>query len=167
MRVEPATLSDLDALADLWEDLVADQRQHGAHLRAAPNRSSARDVLGQYVATDGVLVARASPDADPLGFVMFYVEEGLFDQDATRGIVENVYVRPGARSRGVGSALLAAAEDALAADGADVVALSVMADNERAREFYDDHGYRPHRVTLEKSVDEAAPESDTHSKDDQ
>jgi ribosomal protein S18 acetylase RimI-like enzyme len=169
VRVEPATLADLDALADCWVALVADQRDYGAHLRAAPNRATARDVLGQYVAADGVLVARDAPDARPagggagdlLGFVMFYVEEGVFDQDATRGVVENIYVRPDARSQGVGSRLLVAAEDALAADGASVVALSVMADNRRARGFYDDHGYEPHRVTLEKPV-----ENDTHSRDD-
>jgi ribosomal protein S18 acetylase RimI-like enzyme len=162
VRVEPATTSDVDALADLWVELVAGQREHGTHLRAAPNRSAARDVLAQYVAVDDVLVARDGPI---VGFVMFYVETGLFDQDATRGIVENVYVRPGSRGRGVGSELLAAAEDALTDDGADVIALSVMAANERAREFYRDHGYEPHRVTLEKPIEDV-PESDTHSKDD-
>ena len=46
-------------------------------------------------------------------------------------------------------------------EGRFVVSLEAMAANERARRFYERHGYRPHRVELEKPA-----RNDTHSKED-
>lgn len=176
VTVEPATMDDLDAVTDYWVTLVSDQRAHGAHLLPESNRAAARDVLSQYVHTDSIAVARLatplapegtdadnpSPPAGPIvGFVMFHIETGLYDQDVRRGIIDNVYVDPEYRDNGVGSLLLDYAETALAEDGADVFALSVMFENEAARRLYTHRGYEPHRLMLEKPT-----ESDTHSKDD-
>lgn len=160
-RIEPADMDDLDTLVDLWVDLVAGQREHGTHLLPEPNRETARDVLSQYVATDKLLVARAGGRV--VGFVMLHVESGLYEQDVTRGVVDNVYVREGYRDAGVGSTLLDVAEAELEDRGADVVSLSVMASNERARELYESRGYEPQRVVLERGLD---PESDNHSRED-
>jgi ribosomal protein S18 acetylase RimI-like enzyme len=168
VRVEPATGDDLAAITDRWVALVADQRAHGSHLRPEENRSEAQDVLSQYVHTDNIAVARTDPE-DPsidgpgavVGFVMFHLETGLYDQDAVRGIIDNVYVDPAYRDRAVGSRLLDYAEGELESAGAEVIALSVMADNEAAQRLYDRRGYEPHRYMLEKPT-----ESDTHSKDD-
>lgn len=146
-----------DELADLWVKLAADQRDHGSHLRAAENRSAVREQLLRQLATGNVRVVRA--DGDIVGFVSFDLESGAFEQDVTRGIVENLYVVPEHRGEGHGTALLHAAEDALAKRGVDHVTLEVLADNERARRFYRRHGYGPHRIELESGTD-------THSKDD-
>lgn len=170
--IEPATGDDLEAVTDRWVALVADQRDHGSHLLSEANRSEARDVISQYVHTDNVAVARlVADDADDqavgdvlepvVGFVMFHVETGLYDQDARRGVIDNVYVDPGYRDRDVGSKLLAYAEDELTSATVDVLALSVMFDNESARRLYARRGYDPHRLLVEKPA-----ESDTHSKDD-
>jgi ribosomal protein S18 acetylase RimI-like enzyme len=175
--VDAPGTDEVDALADLWVALARDQRRHGSHLRPADSRTAVRESIAAAVVADRVRVARdperTSPDrraaepapgSDVVGFVTFDVERGRYSQDAARGVVEDLYVRPGARGEGVGSALLAAAESALAAAGADVVVLEVLADNAAARRFYDRQGYRAHRVELEKPVRE--PESDTHSNPD-
>ncbi|EMA04767.1 GNAT family N-acetyltransferase [Haloferax denitrificans] len=181
MRVSSAAFSDLDDLADLWVELAADQRAFGSHLRADANRTPIREALARHVATDGVLVAREGDSADAedgtkgetgtgsdteaagdlVGFVMFDIEAGAYEQDVTRGMIRNLFVRPSSRDAGVGTRLLEAAESALGAAGADTVALDVLAANDAARRFYRRHGYRPHRVELEKSM-----RSDTHSKED-
>lgn len=168
VSVEEATRDDIDAVTDRWVSLVADQRSHGAHLLPEENRSEARDVIGQYVHTANVAVARIETDggdanlASPVvGFVMYHLESGLYEQDATRGIIDNVYVDPEHRDGDVGSQLLDYAEADLQDAGADVFALSVMFENESARRLYDRRGYEPHRLMLEKPT-----ESDTHSKDD-
>jgi len=157
-EVAPANLSDLDAIADLWAELVAGQREHGAHLLADGNRETARDFLGQAVAADNVFVAERG--GETVGFVQFRVESGIYDQSVERGFVDNVYVRPPHRGQGIGSRLLDAAERALDARGVERVALSVLADNDAARRFYERHGYGAHRVELERPL-----ESDTSSKD--
>ncbi|MFB6094812.1 MAG: GNAT family N-acetyltransferase [Halanaeroarchaeum sp.] len=147
-----ATINDVEALADAWVRLVADQRRHGAHLRAVENRSAVRSVLEQYVHANGIVVARG-PEA-LRGFVMFHVERGMYQQDVTRGVVENLFVEETHRDAGIGSRLLSTAESELADRGADVVSLSVLAANERGRSFYADRGYEPHRIAMERSLEE-------------
>ena len=157
MRVEPATLDDVERLADLWVDLAREQRQHGSHLNAATNREAIKAVFSQQVVDDLILVAR---DAEIFGFVNFSIEEGYFDQSVTRGIIQNVYVRPESRDRGIGTALMDASEAELTRRGADVIALEAMAANDAARRLYERRGYEEHRIEVEKPT-----KSDTNSKE--
>lgn len=157
MEIVQATINDVEALVDCWVELAADQRQYGSRLLAEANRKPVTDSIAQHVVTDGLLLARES---DVLGFVMFHVEEGRYQQDATTGVIVNLYVRPAARNRGIGSALLSAAESTLSEQGVDTVTLEVLSANEAARRFYARHGYRSHRIELEKRI-----ENDTHSKE--
>jgi ribosomal protein S18 acetylase RimI-like enzyme len=182
IRICRPEVADVDALVDLWLALASDQRAYDSHILPEANRDVVRDTLAQHVVTGGIRVAKRGDDV--VGFVTCSLEHGSYEQDATRGVVRNVYVRPEYRSRGVGSDLLAAAEAALNAAGATVVALEAMAANDRARAFYRERGYEPHRIQFEKPLDgasavgseggddsEASPESasienDTHSKED-
>jgi ribosomal protein S18 acetylase RimI-like enzyme len=145
-----ADTDDADSLVDMWLSLADGQRRYGSHIPAEANRAQIRESILRHITTDRLLLAREDRHC---GFVMFSIEHGDFEQDATRGIVENLYVRPEFRGQGIGSQLLAAAEQRLRDHGADAVALNVMADNEDARRFYRDHGYTPHRLELEKSSD--------------
>lgn len=181
VRIEDGTMDDVDAVADLWVALADGQRTHGTHLMAAGNRPDAADAAAHAVVTDGLVVARVEdpestarepPDPDAsgsdaadaaadtsgtddggiVGFVTFGVESGRYDLDVTRGVVYNLFVRERHRDAGVGSRLLSAAESSLTDAGVDVVSLEAMAANEDARRFYERHGYRPHRVELEKPI---------------
>ena len=163
VSVEPATSRDVDELTDRWVELAEGQRSFGSHLLAAANRSQVRAALARSVVGDDLLVARnenlpeseasGAPGDAIVGFVMFTVESGYYDQDVTRGVVQNIHVDSDRRGEGVGTALLAAAERALADRGVDTVALEVMADNEAARRFYRRRGYRPHRIEMEKRAE--------------
>lgn len=157
MRVEPATLADLDQVVDLWVALAVEQREHGAHLTAEPNREVMREALAQHVVDHTCLVARepagAEGEASIVGFVSFALERDGLDRDVTRGVVHNLYVKPADRDRGIGGDLLDAAEAALAAAGAERVALQAVAGNKGARRFYERRGYAPHRVTFERGVE--------------
>jgi ribosomal protein S18 acetylase RimI-like enzyme len=159
VRIGRGETDSVDVLADLWVELAADQRSYRSHLRADENREQIREAMARHAVTDGLRVARVGDEI--VGFVMFSLERGDFEQDDVRGIVRNLYVVPAHRGRGVGSRLLETAEAALADAGAARVSLEAMARNERARRFYERHGYAVHRVELEKAV-----ESDTHSKED-
>ena len=183
VSVEPATSQDVDAIADRWVELAEGQRAFGSHLLTGENRRRVRADIARGVIADELFVARdesepkgpetrgsgpresetsawsRTPRDAVVGFVMFTVESGYYEQDARRGVVQNIYVDPDRRGEGIGSTLLTAAERALAERGAETVGLEAMADNEDARRFYRRHGYRPHRVELEKRA-----ESDTLTK---
>ncbi|EMA67609.1 GCN5-related N-acetyltransferase [Halorubrum aidingense JCM 13560] len=176
VTIEPATVDDIDSVTDMWVALAAGQRRYGSTLLADDNRGAVREWAARAAVTGELLVARetaaadpgdgdtddrggahdnspADPrDGDPIGFVGFGLDHGGYERDRTRGVVSNLFVAPERRGEGVGTALLCAAEDALREAGADAVALEALADNERARAFYADHGYEPHRVELTKSL---------------
>lgn len=154
MEIEAPDTELAGAVTDLWVDLAGGQREFGSHILPEENRTGAREAIVRHIVTDTLLVARDGEDL--VGFVMFNVESGAFEQDVRRGIVENLYVAESHRRETVGGQLLAAAEDALAERDVEVVALEVMAGNEAAREFYAEFGYEPHRLELEKAL-----ESDT------
>lgn len=151
MNVESPGIDATDELTQLWVDLAADQRAHGSHLCVEANREAARESLLRHALTGGLLVARE--DDELLGFVSFYPEGGTFQQDVQRGVVENIYVVPERRGEGIGTELLAAAESRLIEDGAEVLTLEALADNEEAIRFYERHGYGSYRVELERETD--------------
>lgn len=157
--IEPASLADLDALAELWVRLARDQRDHDSFVRAEPNRETMRETLAAHLHTNGLLVARV--EGSIVGFVSYSVERGSLELDTTRGLLSNIYVEPAYRGRGVGTALLEAAETALHERGATVVVLEVMAANEAARRFYERHGYDTYRIAMYRSLQDR-PKNDTH-----
>lgn len=161
IRIVPATTGDVDAVTDLWVALAAGQRRYGATLRSEANRGAVRQWVTRSVVTEELLVAR--DDDELVGFVGFELDRGGYERDRTRGTVSNLFVVAGRRGEGTGTKLLDAAEQALRDAGADAVALEALAANDRAREFYADRGYEPHRVELTKSLrTNDAEVGDTH-----
>lgn len=155
--VAPATVDDVDDVTDLWVALAEDQRSHGSTLLAESNRAAVREWVARSVVTGELLVARdGDSGGDPIGFVGFSLDREGYERDRVRGTVSNLFVVPERRGEGVGADLLDAAERALAAEGAETVALEALADNDRARAFYATHGYDVHRVELTKSLAERA-----------
>jgi len=153
VTVEPAAPADAAAVVDLWVDLAADQRRHGSHLRADANRKAVERMLARDAAAGELTVARADAADDIVGFVRFGVERGPLAQTRTRGLVRDLYVVPGRRDEGVGTRLLAAAEAALRERDVDVLAVEAMAPNVAAIRLYERRGYRPHRIELEREVE--------------
>jgi ribosomal protein S18 acetylase RimI-like enzyme len=147
MEITVPDTGEADRLVELWLALADGQRTYGSHLLVEENSERIRESILRHVVSGSLLVAR---DGAVVGFVMFSTETGSYEQDRSRGVIENLYVVPDRRGEGIGTALLEAAETRLGELGADAIALDVMADNESARRFYRDRGYRPHRVELEK-----------------
>jgi len=138
-------------LVELWLGLAESQRAYGSHLLVEPNREVIRETVLQHIVTGSVLVAR---DDEIVGFVTFSKQTDRYAKAMSRGLIENLYVQPGRRGEGIGSALLEAAQERLAEKGVAVVSLEVMATNEEARRFYRRHGYGEHRLELEKRIDQ-------------
>lgn len=147
VEIETADTADADCIIEMWVELADSQRRYGSHIPGESNRKPIRESVLRHITGDQLLVARRD---EILGFVMFAEEHGSFEQDVTRGMVENLYVEPAARNEGIGSRLLSRAESHLEERGVDTVSLNVMAENDAARRFYRQHGYDPHRIEFEK-----------------
>jgi len=155
MEIAVPDTEDADRLTELWLELADSQRAFGSHLLVDPNREVVRESVLRHVVAESILVARGDSIA---GFVMFTIESDRYARNRTRGLIQNLYVRPAHRDDSVGSSLLEAAHERLAAAGADVVSLEVMASNEDARRFYRRHGYDQHRLELEKPLGHSSEE---------
>ncbi|MFT4216169.1 MAG: GNAT family N-acetyltransferase [Micropruina sp.] len=126
--IRPATRADWPAL-DLIE-VAADALFDGVlELPAAPAARSAE------LAARGFTLVAVDADDRPRGFVQ------VLELDA-RFHLEQLSVHPDAQRRGVGAALLAAAEDGVRARGGSVVTLRTFADVPWNAPFYRRHGYR-------------------------
>jgi [ribosomal protein S18]-alanine N-acetyltransferase len=109
-------------------ELAAYLRRPGAFALVAESSAFATDPQGQGVSADG-----SSPSI--LGFIA--AECG----NRNRGHIITIDVLPGARTVGVGSRLLLAAENRLRAANCDCVILETAVDNFAALSFYKKHEY--------------------------
>jgi ribosomal-protein-alanine N-acetyltransferase len=96
-------------------------------------------------------------------FTVFVAEEdgalaGCVAVSGAPPVISNLAVHPAHRRRGIGRALLAAAEAFAAAHGAERVLLDVHVDNEPAMALYQAEGYRVfHRYTVFERAAAATP----------
>lgn len=92
------------------------------------------------------LVARGAGGADPAGYVVGSVEEGYAGWASSGdrvGVVRDLVVAPTQRGRGLGTALLVAAEAEFAGLGIGEYRLNVVAQNTGAIRLYERHGMAP------------------------
>ncbi len=133
MNVRRATPADLEALLPLVHGYRRFYRQeHDAQRERAFMEAHLRDGTSVvYVAEeDGTLV----------GFVqLFHTFSTVFLAPAL--ILEDLFVDPGVRGRGVGSALIGAAEEYARAIGAAVMFLETAVDNVPAQAVYERKGW--------------------------
>ncbi|HVY57817.1 MAG TPA: GNAT family N-acetyltransferase [Xanthobacteraceae bacterium] len=124
IRIRPGVTSDLDALVDLEERVFSTDRM---------SRRSLRRFLGAESAA--LLVAERAGGVAGYALVLFRRRSGV-------ARLYSIAVDPGITGRGVGTALLGAAEDAAAARACAVMRLEAHEANARAISRYESAGYR-------------------------
>ena len=132
MTIRAATEADHDVLRELWEEFEA-ELDHEPYLRETWDE--AWDDLSVTV-RDGVALV-AEDDGRPVGF-LFCV---LGDRGRQTAHVTDLYVRPEARGRGIGRALLAEVVAPAHEAGLDHVSLEVLVRNTDARRLYERLGF--------------------------
>jgi len=93
----------------------------------------------------------AAEGTDVVGYTYAEIQrrpDSGFKFAAVQIYVHQMGVRDAHRGRGIGSRLLDAAQGAARARGITRLALDVWTFNERARQFYVDHGFQPYQERL-------------------
>lgn len=152
MRYRTGDLSDLDAVVELVLELVRSQAEHGSRVDPETSVDTLRSRLAQQLVDGRIIVADA--ERSLVGVITFSIVSNELADRETVGIIEYLYVEPSHRSRGIGTELLRRAEETLAEQGATVVDLEVLSDNELAQAFYVARGYTPHRYRFTRDLDE-------------
>lgn len=112
-------------------------------------------VSGEIAAQGGVTLV-AEEGGSVVGFLSFAFEEdpGTFVRPEHRrhALIWDISVDEGARGKGVGRALLEAAEAHTRAAGIGEIRLYVLESNARARRIYDAAGYRTYERLMAKRI---------------
>jgi len=152
VRIRPASAADrgwILTLAPRLHDFgPPPYRERGVMDRAVV--ASIGDALRAAKRDVAVLVAEDSVGGR-LGFIHLHGARDFFTGEA-HGHVSDIVVAPEAEGRGVGQALMAAAEDWARALGFRLLSLHVFDGNARARAFYARLGYGPDIVKLIKTL---------------
>jgi GNAT superfamily N-acetyltransferase len=141
------------SLRELWTELYAQQRREGMQL-GLPDDAFDRWVAGlvPVLGRFGCLFVAGAADA-PVGFLAGRLRStpAHFGGELV-GFVSEVIVAESQRGRGLGKALLAAAEAWFRAKGVVRVELQVVVKNESARRFYLGHGWAEELVQMVKPL---------------
>jgi len=100
-------------------------------------------------AADAVVLAAVDAAGRGLGFVHIHATSDFFTGEK-HGHVSDLVVASAAEGRGVGRALMAAAEQWARYRGYRLLSLNVFEENHRARELYTRLGYQPDTTKLVK-----------------
>lgn len=133
IAIRQAGLGDAETIAPLFD-------QYRQFYQQEPNPSLARTFITERLALQESVIFLAENEAgEALGFTQLYPS---FTSVGARRIwvLNDLYVSPDARGKGVASALLNAARSHAAATGARRLDLSTANDNP-AQKLYESHGY--------------------------
>ena len=124
MHIRSCTTLDRAGVIALWETVFADDPPHNAPAKVFDAKLSVHDGM-LFIATDADTV----------------IGTAMAGYDGHRGWLYTVAVSPGRRRRGVGTALVRHAVDALRTAGCTKVSLQVRSTNPAVRRFYESLGF--------------------------
>jgi GNAT superfamily N-acetyltransferase len=157
LSIRVATMAHAPAILALADRLAAFGPTTRAPAEIADReRAALGDALARPSPGSCLLVAEQPPHG-VVGVVFLETRQDYFT-DRRHGYVAILAVAGEAEGRGVGRALLKAAEDWGRANGLTKLTLAVFTDNRRAKDFYERQGWRPELETWyqELGVDEGA-----------
>ena len=131
-RVRVATPAEADAVAELLHDFNTefDTPTPGVSVLAP----RLRDLLA------GPSLFATVIDEPPAGFALVSLRPNAW-YDGPVALLDELYVVPAMRSRGLGTALLAAAREEARRRGAELMEINVDGPDVDARRFYERHGF--------------------------
>jgi GNAT superfamily N-acetyltransferase len=137
LRIEPATEKDVSLIHELIKGL-ADLERLG-HLVAATHDDLREALFGVRPVAEAVV---ASVNGRPAGYALWFYTYSTFL--GKRGIyLEDLFVAPGSRGRGIGRALLTHLARVAIARGCERIEWAVLNWNEPAIRFYEGLGAEP------------------------
>jgi ribosomal protein S18 acetylase RimI-like enzyme len=141
-RIRPARLDDRDFILGLVPRLT----EFGEVPGRDPAQLIARDAavltaVLERPSADAVLYVAEDEGGRPIGFIHLTTVDDYYTNSDT-GHIADVVVSPDASGAGVGSALVAFAEDWARARGFALLTLHVFTQNERARALYRRLGFQ-------------------------
>ena len=87
-----------------------------------------------------------------VGWSWLRIYENEFFKEGAYGEINEIYIVPEWRGKGIGNILMKHAEDWFRNKGIKTVRVEALATNEKALAFYRKHGFKPNYITLQKEI---------------
>lgn len=160
--IRPLEPGDIGGLLDCVRELQAYER------RFEPRMTAPEEIGESYHAwlvdacreAEGVVLV-ADAGGEIAGYVCVLARVQVRERDEVdydHALVADLVVRERWRGRGLGQALLDAAQAHAVEKGARWLRIAVLTANERAREVYERFGFRPRLLELEKDLASGRPD---------
>jgi GNAT superfamily N-acetyltransferase len=150
MELRQAGRADLDTVVLLWHQLAREMEQYEPYYRLADDAAEqAVPYFAGLIGQDDSLVLLASAGGRTIGIAAAVVAKRSLPiyLPCPSCVLTDIYVEPGHRRAGVGTALVTACREWCRERGARILTLSVLAPNP-ARLWYERLGFKPHRCSL-------------------
>jgi ribosomal protein S18 acetylase RimI-like enzyme len=142
MKIRDAGTSDASAVVSLVLEMAQEDGEHSPVTESYAARYSTHPGCGMLL---------AEAEGRVIGLLAYYLRPDLYHA-APACLIELLFVRPDARGRGAGGALVADMLKRAAALGCAEITVSVMPDNAGAIRFYRRHGLTEEVMSLEKHI---------------
>jgi len=154
VATRPLRPGDLDQLVELWRALAIEGSPSDLVLYPPTDDNAARwrSWVADAVERGEIVVLVAEVDGLIVGYVLFGERKSHLKSPYRRGVIHDLYVRPGWRGRGLGRRLLEGALDRMRTWGLDIATVSVATTNRAALSLYRKLGFEDFMLTLAKRL---------------
>jgi ribosomal protein S18 acetylase RimI-like enzyme len=142
--IRPGRREDAAEAARLWMQSAEEHTSHDSVYETSPGaEKTMRRFLADAANSSYSFLFVAAAGDRTVGFISGELRQGSPTfLPKTWASVDDVFVEPEYRNRGMGHALLQSVQAWAQARGADGISLQVAAANSRGRKFYEDLGFR-------------------------
>jgi ribosomal protein S18 acetylase RimI-like enzyme len=154
LTIDAIASGRLDELAPLWLALHRHHQAIGSHPLVSDETASWQARRAQYaawLAADEAFILLAARQGRAVGYATVHFHDGpddTFPVGARWAEIYTLSVAPEARGQGIGSRLLDAIDERLAAMGIDDLAVGTMVENADALRLYERRGFVPREIFL-------------------
>ncbi|WP_345627685.1 GNAT family N-acetyltransferase [Rugosimonospora acidiphila] len=154
MEIRLASFDDIPAVVALSSGLFAeDGGLRDAYLDVGWPAREGHRYYRAVLTTHGAACWIAVEDGRTIGYLVARVNGPYPTRPIKVAELENVFVEPDARDKGVGTGLVLTFARWAASQGARRMSVTAYAANERAIAFYRRHGFEPKSLSLESAVE--------------
>jgi GNAT superfamily N-acetyltransferase len=158
LEIRPASRADRDLMIVFHHALYVDYRKEILEAELEPlyayqNLGRAlREDVDAILASPRAVGFIAEEDGTPIGYITGHVEEDARRVLARKGVVEDWYVEPDARGKGVGKALFDTLVEAFGERGCVVLESTTWAGNTGARAAHQALGFHDIEIKMRREI---------------
>ena len=145
----PAVVDDLETISALWATAAAELREERGGRLVLTREAAALNPTKRFGETTS-LVAAGLYDEVIVGFAVAHIEK--LSDNSTLGVIEALYVEPGARAVGVGEALMSIIVDWAQRQGCSGVDALVLPGMRDSKNFFEAHGLTARAIVVHRDL---------------